>query len=178
MSSSPRNQFSKECMFLALMGLMRKKDFQSITVKELATKAGVSRTTFYRHYSVPLDILNDYLDSRPFGIELSYIHSMTDEKENIRQFYQYFYDNQELVYVLLKSKMKEYLREVIKRHILFTFSAQLDMHGYENEFQRAALIGLCAEILICWSEQGMNKSIEEMTGIIYSIVSKIGIPKI
>ena len=45
-------------MVLALIALMEKKSFESITIKELCEKADVNRSTFYSHYQN----LNELLD--------------------------------------------------------------------------------------------------------------------
>ncbi|CDX03956.1 Transcriptional regulator, TetR [Desulfitobacterium hafniense] len=159
-------------MFTALLRLMKKKHFHDITVKELAHKAGVSRSTFYRHYSLPIDILTDYLDTHPFGFPTAQIEAMLDEKENIRMFYKYFSENNELISALIQAGMTEFLRDTISKHIRTTFSTQLPVHGYKNQYHIAALVGLCAEILICWHKRGRLESIDEMTEIIFDITSK------
>ena len=43
----------------ALLELLEKKDFEYITIKEICTKAGVNRSTFYLHYENTLDLLNE-----------------------------------------------------------------------------------------------------------------------
>jgi AcrR family transcriptional regulator len=51
----------------SLIGLMREKPFNKITVKELCARAEINRGTLYLHYSDLLDVLdeieNDVLDS-------------------------------------------------------------------------------------------------------------------
>lgn len=47
----------------AFISLLDKKDFESITVKEICQKAGVNRSTFYLHYDTTDDLLmecNEY----------------------------------------------------------------------------------------------------------------------
>ncbi|BAE85591.1 TetR/AcrR family transcriptional regulator [Desulfitobacterium hafniense] len=170
MHDNPQKKFSKECLYTALLSLMKKKNIQDITVKELAKKAGVSRTTFYRHYSLPIEVLTDYLDTHPFGIPSSEVEKMLDEKENIRRFYRYFSDNNELVSALIQAGMTELLRDTISRHIQTTFCKQLSVHGYISDYEKIALVGLCQEILISWYKRGMVESVDDMAEIIYDIV--------
>lgn len=47
----------------ALFILMEEKDFQSITIDELVKKAGVNRSTYYRHFHGKEDIIFYFLDS-------------------------------------------------------------------------------------------------------------------
>jgi len=44
-------KFLKDCIAQALLELMKEKDYSDITVLEICKKAGVGRTTFYRHFS-------------------------------------------------------------------------------------------------------------------------------
>ena len=43
----------------ALIALLKKKDFEFITVKEICEKAGVNRSTFYLHYENVGDLLSE-----------------------------------------------------------------------------------------------------------------------
>lgn len=43
----------------ALIDLLKKKDLEYITVKEICKKAGVNRSTFYLHYETVADLLNE-----------------------------------------------------------------------------------------------------------------------
>jgi len=49
--------------------LMRQKDFESVTVEELITRADVGRSTFYTHYADKEDLLQDGLDRLRKGLE-------------------------------------------------------------------------------------------------------------
>ena len=43
----------------ALLGLLEKKDFEYITIKEICAVAGVNRSTFYLHYENTSDLLKE-----------------------------------------------------------------------------------------------------------------------
>lgn len=45
------NQIAKECLVTALIQLLKEKNLSEITISELASKAGVSRMTYYRNYT-------------------------------------------------------------------------------------------------------------------------------
>ncbi len=47
----------------ALISLLESKDFEYITVKEICSKAGVNRSTFYLHYDNVTDLLEETMDS-------------------------------------------------------------------------------------------------------------------
>jgi len=51
----PRAEYTKKIIQDAFLELLREKPFTQITVTELVKKAGINRTTFYKHY---LDVPN------------------------------------------------------------------------------------------------------------------------
>lgn len=57
------NAFVRECIEEALVQLMAEKPFASITVSDIAARAGVSRNAYYRNYGSKEDILAGYLES-------------------------------------------------------------------------------------------------------------------
>ena len=62
-----RNSFSSSLMVEALLFLLEKKEYDSITVKEIWEKAGVNRSTFYMHYDTKDDLLVEtmkYINAR------------------------------------------------------------------------------------------------------------------
>lgn len=55
----PRIEKTKKRIRDSLINLSAKKPYPDISVKELCTKAGVNRTSFYAHYRNTRDVLND-----------------------------------------------------------------------------------------------------------------------
>lgn len=46
----------------ALLILMTKKDYKDITIGEIVDKAGVNRSTYYRHFEKKDDVIRYFLD--------------------------------------------------------------------------------------------------------------------
>ena len=60
MNKSESKYYNTACLMdEALILLLEKKEFQYITVKEICTKAGVNRSTFYLHYETMNDLLEE-----------------------------------------------------------------------------------------------------------------------
>ncbi|MFJ7919871.1 TetR/AcrR family transcriptional regulator [Lysinibacillus fusiformis] len=55
----------------ALVDLIEEKGFESITVKDITTKAKINRGTFYAHYQDKFDLMNSY--QREIMVEMSSI---------------------------------------------------------------------------------------------------------
>ena len=53
------NLVTQESIETALLLLMQEKDFESISVTEIASRAGVSRTAYYRNYASKEDVLRN-----------------------------------------------------------------------------------------------------------------------
>ena len=47
----------------ALISLLKVKDLEYITVKEICQKAGVNRSTFYLHYQSIADLVNETMEN-------------------------------------------------------------------------------------------------------------------
>ena len=62
MKEDLRTQLSKKMLKDALLELLKHKRFYDINVRELCDKAGVNRSTFYRHYDNIADVMNDIID--------------------------------------------------------------------------------------------------------------------
>ena len=57
--SDTRVKVTKSIFHRALIGLLKEKPIDRITVKELVEAAELNRSTFYLHYSCPLDVLRE-----------------------------------------------------------------------------------------------------------------------
>ena len=51
------------CMDEALISLLKVKDLEYITVKEICEKAGVNRSTFYLHYETIADLVHEAIET-------------------------------------------------------------------------------------------------------------------
>lgn len=68
----------KACIMESLLLLLQEKSLEEISVKEIVEKAGVNRSTYYRHFESKLDViryfyechLDEYLSAVPEGIGL------------------------------------------------------------------------------------------------------------
>lgn len=59
MNNQQSNELTRECIDMAMIYLMSEKPYESITISEIAKRAGVSRTAFYRNYNSKEDVLNE-----------------------------------------------------------------------------------------------------------------------
>ena len=60
-SNREAKNFTKECVVQAFLQLLEEKEYQKITVSEIAKKSGVSRNAIYRNFKSKEMILKIYL---------------------------------------------------------------------------------------------------------------------
>jgi len=173
----------------ALLFLLEKKDFEYITVKDICTKAGVNRTTFYLHYQNTSDLLKETLENT--------IKKLLDKYDNYQSFNLdelsskedlYFFTPKYVIPYLtfLKENKKLYLLankypSLFKTKSIFNimyirlFSPLMDKF-YIPEKNRKYILkfymaGINA-IVITWLEQGCEESEEEIADLIYQYVKR------
>ncbi len=59
MESNQRVMITKRMLKEGLMRLLKEKSLDKISITELCREAGINRTTFYRHYEWPRDVLTE-----------------------------------------------------------------------------------------------------------------------
>jgi len=78
-----------------LIRLLKEKPLDRISITELCREAEINRTTFYRHYELPKDVLME-MQSDFFEDAVKHFQKpMTTN--NIEQFFAYLYEHSELV---------------------------------------------------------------------------------
>lgn len=100
-----RVAISKRLLKDAVLRLLNKKHIDSISISELCQEAEINRTTFYRHYQTPHDVLMD--------VELDYMNefyevparakSLKDMREHAVRMCKFLYDDRELVKLFIKN---------------------------------------------------------------------------
>lgn len=102
-----RVALTKRLLKEAVLGLLKKKHISGISVSELCAEAQINRTTFYRHYQTPYDILveieMDFVKEcyrAPFAVR----DTMEMRAELVR-ICGLLYDNQELVKLFIANNM-------------------------------------------------------------------------
>ena len=80
----------------ALLLLMKDKAYPDITIGEITAKAGVNRSTYYRHFDTKESIIHSYLDSimETYQQRFQQLHSQ-DFTLYLRTMFETFYENKE-----------------------------------------------------------------------------------
>ena len=73
--TDPRIMRTAQACEVAIVELASERPISQVTIAELADRAGVTRATFYNHYSSPLELLTQVLVA-----DLERVHGLEDER--------------------------------------------------------------------------------------------------
>ncbi len=169
---SARNLFIKECLFTALLDLIKRKELSKISVTELTKRAGVSRMAFYRNYDSIPEIIVDYFDSSTLGIDKRNMSKVMYLPDTLRNVFCFFLENKFLIEYLIKTNMTDLILNSIDKHFRTTFYLFLYSYGFRSEYEVSALVGILYKILIDWTKSDMKEDIAEITELTFSIITK------
>ena len=96
-----RIRMTKKCLKEALIQLLKEKELSKISVRELCSRACINRTTFYKYYEMPGDVLADIAKNFQDDIRNFFSENPVEEGKHLTAFLQYQLDNKETALLLL-----------------------------------------------------------------------------
>lgn len=176
-----------ELMDEALILLLKKKDYQTITVKDICEKAGVNRSTFYLHYETIDDLLEENIESTIKKLLDKYQdRPKTDITGDINQLYlftpeylkpylTFIKENKDLILLAYKKTVLfktnptlNKLNEKLFIPIMTRFNIPKDEQKYVISF----FINGVHAIIKIWLENGCQESIDYMNDLIYKYIKR------
>lgn len=147
-----------ESMTLALLELMQKKPFASITITELTRRAGVGRVSFYRNFDSKEDVLRTYLGTlmtewfRPYEGKTDY-----NLPETILEYYAQHKD----LYILLYKQGLAHISLQSIKDACGPKPEQPNALAYVTAFISYGIYGWLEE----WFRRGMQETPKEMVAM-------------
>lgn len=148
-----RSDISKKYIAEALIVLMKQKDFDKITNKDITSKAGLSDITIYRNFRTKEEIIKYYLKN----LFDSWQDHWQDDGNIGYQIFNFFQKNKSTIDLLYKAQLQYLLIDNI-----------LELHDYKKEdpdviaYSKVTvaylIFGWCDE----WYKRGMKNTPEEM----------------
>lgn len=169
----------------ALLDLLKKKQFEYITVSELCKAAGVNRSTFYLHY----ENIGDLLEETTRYMLDSFLSYFTDDKKSVAfnisdcrlddlnfindtyliPYLTYIKENNELFRVALSEVKILGFEEVYNRLFENIFNPILERFNYPQENRKYVMLyylnGINA-VNLEWLKGGCEKPMKEIAEII------------
>lgn len=173
-----RVALTKRLLKESLVEILKKKNIQQVSVTELCSAAGINRSTFYAHYSIPSDVLTDM--KKDFAAQLA------DSLEKIRKEHsprhyltsicEFIYEHRELERIILSNSSED---EVLEAALASSFqvwgtsSPFMQVQDMDQESRQLIMAfyyhGLF-RIIREWIRHDMKKSPEEVADIMYKVL--------
>ena len=160
-------EFLKECLSDALIQLMREKDFEKISIKEIADTAGLGRATWFRNYTSKNEALtfkfvqvwNRWADEHAIAVRDRF------DLANAKNFFQFNYEIKHILEIVYTSNMQSAIYDAFYQVMMPQYGANAK-ECYQARFYSYGLFGLLDE----WIKRGFKESVEEMVIFFYQII--------
>lgn len=157
---STTSEMMKSYIVDALLILMEEKDFQSIIIDELVKKAGVNRSTYYRHFNAKEDIIFYFLDS----VMSEYLEKIRLQKPDLKTYllnmFLHYQHYQKQMLVIYRAGLSMVFFKVLEKY----FYSQIDTaKSPAEQYIVSFYIGGIFNHLLMWFSRDMQESPEQMT---------------
>ena len=164
-NGSESNRLAKECIVTALVELMKIREYDAITITDIAKKAGVSRMAYYRNYTSKDDILNKYIDEVGESI-----HKMIAKSNSSSVPYDYFYalfeqlgKYSDLAIVAYRAHLGELILAALIKNMFMTFPPESDSPA--QRYSHYFLAGAFYNVFVEWLKGGLHEDPAQMAEI-------------
>ena len=165
---SQKSRFNRMCIGETLIELLKEKDFKKIKISHVVKKAGVSRTTFYKHYDTLEEVLYDYMNEivADYTIQRKDSFKMNSlyDYETILFTFQFFDHYSDFFQIIAKNNMYSILIDAINR-----FMTRYFYSDKYNLYELYCYSGGILNIFIKWEEQNKDAAPEEIAQIVYNV---------
>lgn len=171
------------------MSLLEEKPFGYITVSEICKKAEVNRPTFYLHYENTVDLLNEtarfllddfmsYFNVDVKNITNKFKGSSLEElnfisNKYLQPYLTYIKNNKSVFSTVLRHSVPFGFNKIFQKLYENIFNPILERYNYPIADRKYAMMfylnGITA-IVTEWLKDGCEKTIEEVSQIIYGCV--------
>lgn len=167
---------TKRMLKEGLLRLLKSRDLDKISVAELCQEAGINRSTFYRHYNLPRDVLRDM--QAEFVEEMR--RTLRDQQNggSLVHVLAYLQQHTEQVILLLRYNSDKEWTELFRYIYQSICGTKVTGHldGEEQKLFYTFLSGGTYFLLRQWLCEGVQKSPEELAGIVQRIIDQNILP--
>lgn len=151
-------------MATALLELMLEKDYTKISIGEIAKKAGVDRSSYYRHFKSKEDIISFFFDMVLKESLDGYTNlSSIDFTLYIHSIYTAFFNYRKEILLIHYANLSFLLLDVLSKR--FQFSELATQFPLTKQYELSYIIGGIYNNLIFWMSRNMKETPDELTEI-------------
>lgn len=167
---------TKQTIKDAFWELYKEKKIEKITVKDITTKAGYNRTTFYAYFIDVYDVLDQIEEDLMPGIEHvpPTIAPEVDDFDFIGSLISIYEVNSDYYSVLLGEngdpRFAIRMKNVFKAMMMQTLKDQVNLSVEEIDYALEFLIGATLSIIKHWYDEGKNIPMEQLMPLMHKLM--------
>lgn len=167
-ANDKRQQATAEKIRQALIRCLSVKTMSEITVSDISSAAGVSRSTFYRSFDIPLDVLRYECDRVVVIMENDYSKANLKNLDDLVHFtLRYWRNHSEVLDAAVNCDRMDIVHKSINNHSDALISSLQGIIGggftdQEIDYIRMGAIGMISNLLSVWIKHGKKESPEQL----------------
>ncbi|NEG90255.1 TetR/AcrR family transcriptional regulator [Bifidobacterium aerophilum] len=162
------NAFVRDCIEGALIQLMKTKPFESITVTDIARRAGVSRNAYYRNYASKEAILDGFLSTIFEEINRSLLQY--DPMTQTREAWLAMLAGVRAIAPQYRLILQAGQGDRIHEHMRASMNRSVDRHEIGPRYAAAFWAGAICETVDQWVLAGMDAPDEELADVMTDLM--------
>ncbi len=159
-------EYTRHYLVEALFRLMGEYEFEKITVKDIAEKAGVGRATFYRYFRRKEDVIVYYFEhnTKNFLFRRRYFPRCREDYIDIAtSALSLFKENAERFLLIRKARLEYLYLDFLNREMCETFEKE---YGTERPYALYLYAGMLFNVSMAWLCSGCLESVETVAEMI------------
>ena len=153
-----------DCIIESFINLLKKQNFNDVSITEICSNAKVSRNSFYRNFNSKEDILKKYIDN----ITDKFVSSQTFKYSNER-----FNDYIVMLFEHL-TKQKNFALLLYKNQLLYLVKDEFDKYFIKDskskseKYNRMYIAGGMFNIFEFWLTSGAKETPSELSNMFFN----------
>lgn len=155
-------EYTRHYIVQALFKLMNEYEFEKISVSDIALKAGVGRSTFYRYFKRKEDVIEFYFthNTKEFMFEQHYYpRCREDYIKIVRDVFEKFKKNKECFKLIKRAHLEYLYLDFLNRNFTETFKREYEETGRYAPYLYA---GMVFNVSMLWLESDCKDSVENL----------------
>ncbi len=162
-------RLTQEAITQALFQIMEKKDYEKISMTEIAEKAGVSRATLYRYYVTKPDIIKSYFQHHMESFSRIFQHrphGQDDYYEQVFTAFQYLKQEQNVFKCLIKAGLEQYYLDFLNEKLAKDLAVHFNLKGITAYH----IAGSLYNVSLQWVKSGCQESVRKIADEYFSLL--------
>lgn len=151
----------------AVFDLLKEKSLENITVTEIIKKAEVCRSSFYRNFYLPEDVIRQYGTALFGEIDIKITIAHGEIREHIHSVTLHLWSHRERLALLENRGLFHLLEESIMNHCLLQFQR---LGVQSNRYYGEYYAGATTQLIRAWIHNGFEETPQQITEIICDLV--------